>query len=58
MTVPVLETMKTVAGILNAERVPETVKSEAEGLMSLLISIAKEQAQKVKDEGSPFLLKP
>lgn len=56
MTPPVLESMKTLAGICNAERISEDVKKEAETCMKILITVIKNEADKMRNNNSPIMV--
>lgn len=54
MTPPVLESIKALAGILNAERIDQQVKKEAEQVVKDLIAVIGQQASKMRQDNSPL----
>lgn len=56
MTPPVLESIKALAGILNAERIDQQVKKEAEAVVKTLITVIGQDAEKMRKAGSSLIV--
>lgn len=54
MTPPVLESVKALAGILNAERISDNVKKDAEEVLKYLIAVIANEAAKMRQSNSPL----
>jgi hypothetical protein len=54
MTPPVLESLKALAGVCNAERIDAQVKKDAEQVLKDLIAVIGQQASKMRQDSSPL----
>lgn len=58
MTPPVIESLRTLAGIANGERISQDTKRTAEEAILLLIRVVYNEAAKMAESNSPIMPPP